>query len=50
MKIALINPGKFSTYQPPLSLAYIASYLDKYSDKKHSIQIIDENVGDLIEN
>jgi radical SAM superfamily enzyme YgiQ (UPF0313 family) len=49
MKIALINPGKFSTYQPPLSLAYIASYLDKYSDTKHSIKVIDENAGDIIE-
>jgi len=49
MKIALINPGKFSTYQPPLSLAYIASYLGKYSDIKNSIQIIDENAGDIVE-
>jgi len=49
MKILLLNPGKFSTYQPPLSLGYIASYINKYSDTKHPIQIIDENAGDLIE-
>jgi len=46
MKIALVNPGKFDSFQPPLSLAYLASYLRKYDEKKHEIKIIDENAGD----
>jgi radical SAM superfamily enzyme YgiQ (UPF0313 family) len=50
MKIALINSGRFGDYQAPLSLGYLASYTEKYSDKKHSIKIIDENAGENIEN
>jgi radical SAM superfamily enzyme YgiQ (UPF0313 family) len=49
MKITLINPGRFSDYQQPLSLGYLASYVKKYSGKKHSIKIIDENAEDNVE-
>lgn len=49
MKIALVNPGKFDSFQPPLSLAYLASYLRKCDEEKHEIKIIDENAGDNIE-
>jgi len=49
MKIALVNSGRFGDYQAPLSLGYLASYAEKYSDRRHSIKIIDENAGDDVE-
>jgi radical SAM superfamily enzyme YgiQ (UPF0313 family) len=35
--------------QPPLSLGYLASYLRKYDEDKHNLNVIDENTGENVE-
>ena len=45
IKICLVNPGKLSKNQPPLSLAYLAAYLRKYGRHNYEIEIADENAG-----
>lgn len=48
VKICLVNPGKLSKDQPPLSLAYLAAYLKKYGRHNYEIKIADENAGENI--
>lgn len=48
MKVALINPGAYSTFQPPLSLGYLASCLLEFSPDV-SVKIIDENAGEHLQ-
>jgi radical SAM superfamily enzyme YgiQ (UPF0313 family) len=47
MKICLINPGKYHA-QPPLSLAYMAVFVRKYSESKHEIKIVDQNANENV--
>jgi anaerobic magnesium-protoporphyrin IX monomethyl ester cyclase len=48
-RIALVNPGK--GYYPPLGLAYIASYLKKYSRLPLEIKIFDASCeSDIVKN
>lgn len=44
-KIVLINPGRYLHVLPPLSLCYLASYLESYSRIPVEVTIIDENSG-----
>lgn len=44
MKICLISPGAFGFGTvPPLSLGYLASYINKYDDENHKIKILEES-------
>ncbi len=48
MKLALLSVGKYDGYTPPLGLAYLATYLEKYIGFKDTI-IIDATYDDIHE-
>lgn len=45
MKIALLNPGNYGAFQPPLGLGFLASYLREFVPDV-TVRIFDENAGE----